>query len=103
MSNKVETVAILGLGLIGGSLAKALRASGFCQRILGYGHREPSLRRGLELGVIDAFTLDLEEAITTADILVICTPTLVADSHPCQRKRPGRTGIGAQHVAGDWR
>jgi len=79
MSNKVETVAILGLGLIGGSLAKALRASGFCQRILGYGHREPSLRRGLELGVIDAFTLDLEEAITTADILVICTPTLVAE------------------------
>jgi prephenate dehydrogenase len=79
MSNTVETVAILGLGLIGGSLAKALRESGFCQRVIGYGHREPSLRRGLELGVIDAFTLDLDEVISSADILVICTPTRVAE------------------------
>ncbi|PLW69762.1 prephenate dehydrogenase/arogenate dehydrogenase family protein [Pseudohalioglobus lutimaris] len=78
MKPQVDTVAILGLGLIGGSLAKALRKSGFCRRVIGYGHREPSLRRGLELGVIDAFTLDLGEAINTADIIVICTPTLVA-------------------------
>jgi prephenate dehydrogenase len=69
---------ILGLGLIGGSLARALRRSGFSQRFVGYGHREPSLRRGVELGVIDEFTLDLDEAISRADILVICTPTLTA-------------------------
>ncbi len=67
-----------GLGLIGGSLARALRASGFSRRFIGYGHREPSLRRGVELGVIDEFTLDLDEAIERADILVICTPTLTA-------------------------
>ncbi len=78
MSARVDTVAILGLGLIGGSLARALRASGFCNRLLGYGHREPSLRRGIELGVIDDFTLDLEEVLTQADVLVLCTPTLVA-------------------------
>ena len=78
MQPQVDTVAILGLGLIGGSLAKALRETGFCRRVIGYGHREPSLRRGLELGVIDTFTLDLGEAIASADILVICTPTLVA-------------------------
>lgn len=78
MAERVETVAILGLGLIGGSLARALRENGFCRRVIGYGHREPSLRRGLELGVIDDFTLDLDEAIGRADILVICTPTLVA-------------------------
>lgn len=74
----VNTVAILGLGLIGGSLARAVRESGFASRVIGYGHREPSLRRGLELGVIDDFTLDLDEVIERADILVICTPTLVA-------------------------
>lgn len=79
MATQVDTVAILGLGLIGGSLALALRESGFCQRVIGYGHREPSLRRGLELGVIDDFTLDLQAAATQADILVICTPTLVAE------------------------
>ncbi len=75
----MQTVAILGLGLIGGSLARALRESGFARHIIGYGHREPSLRRGLELGVIDEFTLDLEDVIERADILVICTPTLVAE------------------------
>ncbi len=78
MGASVNNVAILGLGLIGGSLARALRASGFCARLLGYGHREPSLRRGVELGVIDAFTLDLDEVIAEADVLVLCTPTLVA-------------------------
>mgnify|MGYP001814482912 CR=1 FL=1 len=79
MSESVANVAILGLGLIGGSLARSLRESGFAGKVTGFGHREPSLRRGLELGVIDAFTLDLDEVIATADILVICTPTLVAE------------------------
>ena len=71
-------MAILGLGLIGGSLARALRHSGFARRFIGYGHRDQSLRRGVELGVIDEFSLDLDEVIERADILVICAPTLVA-------------------------
>ena len=78
MSYATNTVVIVGLGLIGGSLAKALRRSGFSQHFIGYGHRAPSLQRGVELGVIDEFTLDLDEAIERADILVICTPTLTA-------------------------
>ncbi len=73
-----DTVAILGLGLIGGSLARALRQSGFSRHFIGYGHREPSLRRGVELGVIDEFTLDLDEVLARADIVVLCAPTLVA-------------------------
>ena len=78
MAYSTDPVAILGLGLIGGSLARALRSSGFSRRFLGYGHREQSLRRGVELGVIDSFTLDLDELLAQADIIVICTPTLVA-------------------------
>ncbi len=78
MACAADTVGILGLGLIGGSLARALRSSGFSNRFLGWGHREASLRRGVELGVIDDFTLDLDEVISQADILVICTPTLIA-------------------------
>ena len=80
MSYSADTVVILGLGLIGGSLARALRRSGFSQCFIGYGHREPSLRRGVELGVIDEFTLDLDEALDRADIMVVCTPTLVAST-----------------------
>ena len=78
MSYSTDTVGILGLGLIGGSLARALRASGFSRQFIGYGYRDTSLRRGVDLGVIDDFTLDLEELIERADILVICAPTLVA-------------------------
>ena len=78
MTYPTDTVVILGLGLIGGSLARALRRSGFSRRFIGYGHREASLRRGVELGVIDEYTLDLDAAIARADILVICTPTLTA-------------------------
>ncbi|MEM1112143.1 MAG: prephenate dehydrogenase/arogenate dehydrogenase family protein [Pseudomonadota bacterium] len=72
------SVVIMGLGLIGGSLARALREHGFCDRLIGYGHRSPSLERGVELGVIDEYTLDLEEAVARADILVLAAPTLVA-------------------------
>ena len=94
MNYPANNVVILGLGLIGGSLARALRSSGFSQRFIGYGHREPSLRRGVELGVIDDFTLDLDEAIEQADILVVCTPTLVASNMLRQilPKLAGRTG-----------
>ncbi len=78
MTYAADTVVIVGLGLIGGSLASALRRSGFSRRFIGCGHREPSLRRGVELGIIDEFTLDLDAAVERADILVICTPTLTA-------------------------
>lgn len=92
MSYRADTVVILGLGLIGGSLARALRDSGFSRRFIGYGHRQASLQRGVELGVIDEFTLDLDEAVHRADILVVCTPTLVAADMLRQilpRLRPG--------------
>lgn len=78
MTHSIDSIAILGLGLIGGSLARALRANGFARRFIGYGRREQSLQRGLELGVIDSFTLDLDEALEVADVVVICAPTLVA-------------------------
>lgn len=80
LSYAADTVVIVGLGLIGGSLARALRASGFSKRFIGYGHRAPSLERGVELGVIDHYTLDLDEAVSLADIIVVCTPTLTAAS-----------------------
>ncbi|MFT4615035.1 MAG: cyclohexadieny/prephenate dehydrogenase [Bacteroidia bacterium] len=104
-----DTVVILGLGLIGGSLARALRVSGFSQRFIGYGHREPSLRRGVELGVIDDFTLDLEQAVAQADIMVICTPTLTAGKVLAEilpllsQQKPGPVITDAASVKGSLR
>ena len=45
-----RTVAIMGLGLISGSLARALKASAWDGEIIAWGPREPSLKLGLELG-----------------------------------------------------
>ncbi len=72
-------LVILGLGLIGGSLAKALKARGAVREVVGWGHRESSLQAGLQLGVIDSYSLDLAEAVRGADVIVIATPTLIAE------------------------
>ncbi len=81
MSNQVgfNRLVILGLGLMGGSLAAGLRQRGLVQHVVGWGRRESSLQRAWELGYIDEYTLDLGAAVAAADIVVIATPTLVAE------------------------
>lgn len=75
----IDKLVILGLGLIGGSLAAALRERGLVSRVTAWGRREESLRLGRELGYIDAYTLDLDAAMDGASLAVIATPTLVAE------------------------
>ena len=72
-------LVILGLGLMGGSLAMGLRQRRQVDHVVAWGRSEPSLRRGLELGCIDSFTLELAEALRGADMVVIATPTLIAE------------------------
>lgn len=79
MAAQFGRVAILGLGLIGGSLAKALKAQQAVTEVVGYGRRAESLQQGLALGVIDRYSLDLAEAVDDADIVVIAAPTLIAE------------------------
>jgi cyclohexadieny/prephenate dehydrogenase len=74
----VSKILIIGLGLIGGSLARSVKATGFATEVRGYGYRDVSLRKGVELGVIDNYSLDLDEAMTDIDIVVLAAPTLVA-------------------------
>jgi prephenate dehydrogenase len=69
-----ETVAIVGVGLIGGSLARAARERGLVSTIIGLGRGEQNLRRALELGVIDVLEKDLERGIRRADLIVLATP-----------------------------
>jgi prephenate dehydrogenase len=78
VSAQLDNVVIVGLGLIGGSLAQSLRKTGFARRISAYGHRDASLKKGVELGVIDDYSLDLDEALAGADLVVIGAPTLKA-------------------------
>jgi prephenate dehydrogenase len=68
------TVAIVGVGLIGGSIGLALRARGLAERIVGVGRTDAGLAEARRLGAIDAATTDLERGVAAAEVVVVCTP-----------------------------
>lgn len=67
------TVAIVGLGLIGGSMALSIKDYGFADRIIGVARREITAKKALELGLVDEI-LALDDAIAQSDIIVVATP-----------------------------
>jgi 3-phosphoshikimate 1-carboxyvinyltransferase len=67
-------VAIIGLGLIGGSLAAAIRSNGLAQVVVGADKRADEAQLGKELGVIDEVAGSVEEAVTGADLVVLAVP-----------------------------
>jgi cyclohexadieny/prephenate dehydrogenase len=72
--NTLGTVAIIGLGLMGSSLAMALKGSGTASKVFGYGRSADTVATALKLDVIDQGSCELKNAIKDADIIVICTP-----------------------------
>ena len=70
----ISQLTIFGVGLIGGSLAKALKKANYCQKIVGCSRNENNLKRAVELGVIDSYSLDPAEAAKNADIILLAVP-----------------------------
>ena len=68
------TVTIIGLGLIGGSLALSLRQHGLARHFIGVEHNAAHARRALELGLVDAIESDLAAAVRGADFIVVAVP-----------------------------
>lgn len=66
-------VTIIGLGLIGGSIAKDLRKAGFASEIIGVDNNQTHLTRALELGLADK-TATLEDGVKEADIVLVAIP-----------------------------
>lgn len=67
------TVAIVGVGLIGGSMALTLREKGFAGRLIGVGRSQASLDKALARGLVDE-TMPLEDAIAVSDLIVLAVP-----------------------------
>ena len=67
-------LCVIGTGLIGGSLALALRQKGFKGRITGSGRTEATLVAAQELGVVDDWSTDMAAAVAEADIVFISVP-----------------------------
>jgi len=70
----IERLAIIGVGLIGGSFAKALKKANKVKHVIGYGRNKENLQTALELNIIDEYTTELIEAVKYADIIFIATP-----------------------------
>jgi prephenate dehydrogenase len=71
---RLGTVAIIGVGLIGGSIGLALRSKGLAGRVVGIGRDASRLDEARRLGAIDAFETDLARGVADAEVAVVCTP-----------------------------
>jgi prephenate dehydrogenase len=70
------TICIVGIGLIGGSLAKSLRSNGFNGRIIGVDSNSQHCKIAMYMGLAHEF-LPLEEAVDKSDVIVLCAPVSV--------------------------
>ena len=70
----IRRLAVIGVGLIGGSLARALREAGEVEEIVGCGRSRENLEKALELGVIDRYSHDVGEAVKGADMIFVGVP-----------------------------
>ncbi|WP_017926433.1 prephenate dehydrogenase/arogenate dehydrogenase family protein [Thioalkalivibrio sp. HL-Eb18] len=85
----IERLVIFGVGLIGGSLALALREAGAVREVVGCSRNADNLREAERLGVIDRWTTSVAEAAEGADIGVLAVPL-------------GAMGPLARDLAGCW-
>lgn len=72
--HKWDTVTIVGVGLIGGSIGLALRRRELARRVIGVGRRSQSLRAARRVGAVTSTTLDLARGVSRAELIVVCTP-----------------------------
>lgn len=87
-----DTVAIVGVGLIGGSIGMGLRSRGLARQVIGVGRSTASLRIARERGAVTTTTRDLARGVRQADLVVVCTPLarIVDDVRATARAcRPG--------------
>ena len=73
-------VVVVGVGLIGGSFALALKKAGAARQVVGMGRSKEALARALELGIVDSVTESPEEAMLGADLVLLAAP--VAQTGP---------------------
>jgi prephenate dehydrogenase len=71
-----DTVALIGIGLLGGSLGLALRERRLARRVVAVARRPETVRRALERGAADEGCADPREGVRDADLVILCTPVL---------------------------
>mgnify|MGYP000300708777 CR=1 FL=1 len=80
MSHWLNKVLVIGLGLIGGSLAKSLREQRACTNVVGFDRDQREMQEGLRLGVIDSMAENLAEEVSSADLVVLAVPVKATEA-----------------------
>lgn len=91
-----NAVGIVGIGLIGGSLAKDIRTFGLARRILGWNRTRAHAERALELGLVDEVADEIEAVLEQCDLVVLAMPVnVLAERLPrfLDKARPGQIFI----------
>ena len=70
----INKITIIGVGLIGGSLAKAIKENNLAKEVFGFGRDLNRLKKAQKANVIDQFSTNLKDAINDSDIVIIATP-----------------------------
>lgn len=81
MALHFNQAAIIGVGLIGGSLGMILRRKGLASRVIGVGRRIENLKTAVQLGAIDRYVVDPKDGVKDADLVVLATPVDTYDRH----------------------
>jgi len=80
-SHPFRRVAIIGLGLLGGSWGLALKKAGFSGRTVGYARRPETRELALRGGAVDEICAEAPEAVRGADLVILATPVAVIFDH----------------------
>ena len=96
----INKLVIIGVGLIGGSFALALREAGVAREIVGAGRSAANLEEALRLGAIDRIAPDAAEAVRDADLVMLAVPVgqmaaLMQQIAPCLGARTVVTDAGS--------
>ena len=110
MTVMFRRVAILGIGLIGSSIAHAIRAKKLAEHVTGYAKTEATRAKALELGLVDAVFPSAVEAVSGADLIILCSPVgsyadLAREIAPGLMDGAILTDVGSVkgNIARDWR
>lgn len=81
MGAHFKQVAIVGVGLIGGSLGMILRRKALADHVVGIGRRVENLKTAVELGAIDRYVADSKEGVRGADLVILAAPVDTYERH----------------------
>jgi len=90
---KWDTVAIVGVGLLGGSIGLALLQRGLARQVVGIGRRASSLRKAEQCSAVTTTTTHLARGVVDAELVIVCTPVGTIVDRVCEVAAHARSSV----------